>query len=213
MLRVRPLVRLLIPAAMIAVSACSDSPVAPPAPMVASEAPDLGVFTWLYLPKGAQWALIFDSFSGAGSLHGKVYHYPKNPAPGNPDPVTVQNDVKGSFSFSISGTNVSSGTLTPITAIGDGTCVPWGVWCNPDPHYTYNGVWVIIPESAIVTGTAVVNKKATRFLLHLQSTQYPRAGSPPDEATIRFCDAPNLADEASCGTPFKFYGELHHEPT
>ena len=219
MRRVRPLVRLLIPAAMVTVSACSDSPVAPPTPMVASETPDLGLFTWLYLPKGAQWALIFDRYSGPGSLNTKVYHYPNTP--GTQDPVgtiSAPNTAagSGSFSISISGTKLS-GSLTPKSAIGNGTCVPWGVPCDPTaqgyyPHL-YNGVVTIIPESATVTGTAVVNKKATKFLLILYSTQYPREGSPPDEATLRFCDAPNFADPASCGTPYKFYGELHHEPT
>jgi hypothetical protein len=216
MLHVRSLIRLWIPAAMLTASACSDAPVAPAA-RPAPDAPQLGLLTWFYLPRGAQWALIFDSYSGPGSLNAKVYHYPTSP--GTQDPVGTlasPNAVKGSGSFSIS-TPKLSGTLTPISAVGNGTCVPWGVPCDPAAdgyvaHY-YNGVQVIIPESATVTGTAVVNKKATKFLLILQSTQYPRAGSPPDEATLRFCDAPNLADPAACGTAFKFTGQLHHEPT
>lgn len=216
--RVR-LARLLMPAAVLAVSACSDSPIAPAASLKAPDAPDLGLFTWLYLPKGAQWALIFDSFSGDGSLHTKVYHYPTSP--GTQDPVgTIENPNKvtgsGSFSISVSGTKLS-GSLTPASAVGDGTCVPWGSPCDPSapgyyPHY-YNGVLTIIPEGLTVTGTAVLNKRATRFLLILHSTQYPREGSPPDEATLRFCDAPKLAEPATCGTPYKFSGELHHEPT
>jgi hypothetical protein len=215
MSRARSLIRLLVPAAMLAVSACSDSPIAPAAPRPTPDAPDLGLFTWLYLPKGAQWALIFDSYSGDGSLHAKVYHYPTSP--GTQDAVgTVDapNKVTGSVSFSISGTRLS-GTLTPVSAVGDGTCVAWGTPCDPaDPlhvPYYYNGVLTIIPEGATVTGTAVVNKKATNFVLVLHSTQYPDRSSIPDWATLQFCS--DLSAPTTCGTTYKFSGELHHEPT
>ena len=85
MLRVRPLVGLLIPAAMLTVSACSDSPVAPTAPVMAPQSPDLGLFTWLLLPRGAQWALYFNSYYGDGSLDVRVIHYPTTK--GTQDPV------------------------------------------------------------------------------------------------------------------------------
>jgi hypothetical protein len=213
MSRVRSFTRLLVPAAILTVSACSDSPIAPATVRQAPEAPNLGLLTWYYLPQGAQWALIFDSSSGDGSLHGKVYHYPKNTIPGNPDPIgtsTAPDVVKGSFSFSISGTKLS-GTLTPTSFFGDGTCVPWGVSCNPDPHFTYNGVWVIIPEGGTVTGTAVVNRKPTNFRLVFHSTQYSGVSGTPDWATLQLCS--NLADPTTCGTMYRFSGQLHHEPT
>ena len=205
MLRVRPLVRLLIPAAMLTISACSDSPIAPAAPMQAPEAPDLGLFTWLLLPKGAQWGLYFNSYYGDGSLNVKVIHYPTTP--GTQDRPDVSNKVTGSGSFSIPLAKLS-GTLQPTSAVGDGTCVPWGVPCDPKPF----PVW--IPEGATVTGGAVVNGKATRFLLILKSTQYPDRSSDPDKATLRFCSSPDAANPTACGTAaYNFSGELHHEPT
>ena len=216
MLRARPLARLLIPAAMLTVSACSESPVAPvapAAPMVASDAPDLGLFTWLLLPRGAQWALYFNSSSGDGSLDVKVIHYPTTA--GTQDPVgtiDAPNKVTGSGSFSIAGTKLS-GTLKPTSFVGDGTCVPWGTPCDSSaPGYT--PFPVIIPEAGTVTGDAVVNKKATKFLLILKSTQYPDRSSDPDKATLRFCSSPDAGNPTACGmAEYKFSGELHHEPT
>ena len=215
MSRVRSFIRLLASGTLLTVSACSEAPIAPSAAMQAPDAPDLGLLTWYYLPKGAQWALIFDSQYGDGSLRARVYHYPTSP--GTPDPVgTVDrpNKVEGSGSFSISGTKLS-GTLTPISAVGDGTCVPWGLPCDPaspwhQPHY-YNGVLTIVPEAATVTGRAVVNRKATNFVLELHSTQYPDRSSIRDWATLRFCS--DLAVPTTCGATYTFHGQLHHEPT
>ena len=215
MSRVRSLVRLLFPAAMLTVSACSDTAVAPSPVMQAPDAPDLGLLTWYYLPKGAQWALIFDSQYGDGSLRTRVYHYPTSP--GTQDPVgTVDapNKVEGSGSFSISGTKLS-GTLTPISFVGDGKCVPWGSPCDPtqplyQPHY-YNGVLTIVPEAGTVTGRAVVNRKATNFRLVFHSTQYPDRSSIRDWATLQFCS--DLAVSTTCGATYTFHGQLHHEPT
>ena len=213
MIRVRPLARLLIPAAMLTVSACSESPVAPTTPMVAPGAPDLGLFTWLLLPRGAQWALYFNSYYGDGSLDVKVIHYPTSA--GTQDPVgttAAPNKVTGSGSFSLPGPRLS-GSLKPTSFVGDGTCVPWGTPCDPSaPGYT--SFPVIIPEGGTVTGDAVVNKKATKFLLILKSTQYPDRNSDPDKATLRFCSSPDAANPSACGTAeYKFSGELHHEPT
>jgi hypothetical protein len=65
-----------------------------------------------------------------------------------------------------------------------------------------------------VTGGAVVNGKATKFLLILRSTQYPDRSSDPDKAALRFCSFPDPANPTACGTvEYKFSGELHHEPT
>ena len=213
MLRVRPLVRLLMPAAVLTVSACADSPIAPTSSIEAPTAPDLGLFTWLLLPRGAQWALYFNSSYGDGSLNVKVVHYPTTA--GTQDPVgttTAPNKVTGSGSFSLPGPKLS-GTLQPTSFVGDGTCVPWGTPCDTNaPGYT--PFPVIIPEEGTVIGGAVVNGKATKFLLILKSTQYPDRSSDPDKATLRFCSAPDAANPTACGTAaYNLSGELHHEPT
>ena len=213
MLRVRPLVQLLIPAAVLTLSACSDSPIGPAAAKQAPNAPDLGLFTWLLLPPGAQWALYFNSSYGDGSLNVKVIHYPTTA--GTQDPVgtlAYPNKVTGNGSFSIPAAKLS-GTLQPTSFVGDGTCVPWGTPCDPAAD-GYASFPVIIPESGMVTGGAVVNHKATKFLLIFRSTQYPDRSSDPDKAFLRFCSSPDLANPAACGTTeYKFSGELHHEPT
>ncbi|PYP78733.1 MAG: hypothetical protein DMD35_10420 [Gemmatimonadetes bacterium] len=198
---------------MLTVSACSDSPIAPAAPMATPDAPDLGLFTWLLLPRGAQWALYFNSSSGDGSMNVKVIHYPTTA--GTQDPVGTiasPNKVTGSGSFSLPGPKLS-GTLQPTSFVGDGKCVPWGTPCDPAAD-GYTPFPVIIPEEGTVTGGAVVNAKATKFLLILKSTGYPDRSSDPDKATLRFCSAPDPANPTACGTAaYNFAGELHHEPT
>jgi hypothetical protein len=199
MLRVRPLARLLIPAAMLTVSACSDSPVAPtPAPMEAPSAAAPSLITPLLLPPGAEWGLYFNSFNPDRFLAARVIHYPNtgNAASGD-----------GAFAIPAARGRKLIGVLRVQSAEGYGGCVPYAAACD-QTNLFYP---LLIPESAKVTGLAVVNGRTTGFRLDLQSNLWPLDFTRFDLASLRFCGNP--AALATCGEAYTFYGELHHEPT
>jgi hypothetical protein len=199
MLRVRPLVALLIPAAMLTVSACSDSPTAPTTPMEPPAAAAPSLITPLLLPPGAEWALYFNSFNPDRFLAVRVIHYPNtgNAASGN-----------GAFAIPTVRGRKIAGVLQVQSAEGYGGCVPYAAACDATNSSFYP---FLIPESAIVTGVAVVNARTTGFRLDLQSHLWPLDPSQFDLASLQFCSDP--ATPATCGDAYTFYGELHHEPT
>lgn len=198
MLRVHPLVRLLIPAVMLTASACSDTAVAPTAPLPAPDAAAPSLITPLLLPPGAEWGLYFNSSNPDRYLLARVIYYPNT---GN----TASGD--GAFAVpAVRGRRIV-GVLQVQTADGYGGCVAYGAPCDSgNPFYP-----LLIPESAIVTGVAIVNGRSTRFRLDLHSTYWPLNPSVYDQATLQLCSDP--ATVSTCGTAYTFYGELHHEPT
>lgn len=175
--------------AALLVVACSDSPVAPASPMSPPSLPaQAGFLTPVLLPAGADWGLYFVSFDPDRALAAEVIHGPAGVSGRGAFVIPLV----GSGRFEITGLESTYGGYTPW-ASATGT----------------------VPESAIVTGVAVVAGSLTPqpIKLDLQSNLWPsRDGgyAPPyDMATLYFCTDFTYT---ACTVVSTFVGELHHEP-
>jgi hypothetical protein len=184
---------LFLVAVLPGITACVDSPTAPPrpplSPIEAEPAP--GIFTPLLLPADADWGHYFVSFNPDRHLSVEVRHYPDG-------------SVEGRGIFVVPGL-ARFGTLQVTTLVNtfDG-CTPYSTPC--DENHT-------VPESSTVSGVGLIGAIPLTFELVLDSHLWPPQGWTPgadpgtdyDAATLTVCTL------GTCTTT-TFYGELHHEP-
>jgi hypothetical protein len=178
--------------ATLLLAACSDLPLAPTTPIAptapAPIPPQLGLFTPVLLPPGADWGLYFVSFNPDRALAAEVIHRPA----GVTGRGTFVVPLVGSGKFEITGLVSTYGGYTP--------------WASPTGT---------VPESAIVTGVATVAGALAPqpIELDLHSNLWPRPDgsyTPPyDTATLYFCTDLTYT---TCTVVATFDGELHHEP-
>src|SRR3712207_9426819 len=158
-------------------SACVDSPTAPPrprpSPIAAEPAP--GIFSPLLLPADADWGHYFVSFNPDRHLSIEVRHYPDG-------------SVQGTGIFAVPGI-ARFGTLrvTALVNTFDG-CTPYSTPC--DQNHT-------VPESSTVGGVGLIGAIPLTFELVLDSHLWPPPGTglPPspdpgtdyDVATLTVC--------------------------
>lgn len=175
--------------AALLLGACSDLPLAPTARTAPAPVPaQPGLLTPVLLPPDADWGLYFVSFNPDRALAAEVIHTPAG--------------VSGRGTFVVP--LIGSGKLTVTGLVSTyGGYTPWA-----SPTGT-------VPESAIVTGTALVAGSLTPqpIKLDLHSNLWPRPDgsyAPPyDTATLYFCTDLTYT---SCTVVSTFDGELHHEP-
>jgi hypothetical protein len=178
--------------AALLLAACSELPLAPTAPTtptaLAPVPPQPGILTPVLLPPGADWGLYFVSFNPDRALAAEVIH--------------SSGGVSGRGTFVVP--RVASGKFE-ITGL-ESTYGGYTPWASPTGT---------VPESAIVTGTALVAGSLVPqpIKLDLHSNLWPSpTGSyapPYDTATLYFCTDPTYT---VCTVVSTFDGELHHEP-